>query len=163
VRARSALLVVVVAAACAPAVDGPTERQRAGDRADAARLTAQLDALPGVVRAEVLLRRPVRDPLAPTLPPAASPACSIVVIVDDKADREAIARAARALALIAAPGLEPVLVVELGATRPELAKLGPFTVEASSRGPLRAAIGIALALILALASWIAWRERRGRI
>src|SRR5262245_32740943 len=75
-------------AACAPTVDGPAERQRALDREDGAQLASQLGALPGVVRAEVALRRAARDPLAAT---AASPGAAIVVIVDDRADREAIA------------------------------------------------------------------------
>ena len=49
--------------ACAPVVDGPVEKQLATDRSDGDRLAAQLSALPGVVRSEVMLRRPVRDPL----------------------------------------------------------------------------------------------------
>jgi type III secretory pathway lipoprotein EscJ len=150
----------LVLAACAPAVDGPVERQRASDRADGDQLAAQLAALPGVVRAQVVLRHAARDPLA-TAPP--SPAgVSVVVIVDDQADRAAITETARRLARTAAPALEPTIVVEVGAIRPTLAKVGPFTVEAASKGPLRGVLGVALAVIAALAGWIAWRERQRR-
>jgi type III secretory pathway lipoprotein EscJ len=149
---------MVLVAACAPIVDGPSERQRTADHADAERLTAQLSALPGVVRAEVMLRRAARDPLATA--PAAPASVSLVVIVDDQADRGATRATARSLARAVAPELEPTIVVEVGAIRPTLAKVGPFTVEQTSRGPLRAVLGIALVLIIALAGWIAWRERR---
>lgn len=152
-------VVAVVAGSCAPVVDGPVERQRAADLSDAERLTAQLAALPGVVRAEVMLRRATRDPLATT--PATAPAASLVIIVDDRADRAAIHAAAHTLGRAAAPELEPAIVVEVGAIRPQLAKLGPFTVEASSKAPLKAALAIAFALIAALAGWIAVRQRRG--
>jgi len=157
---RISALVLAVVAACAPVVDGPAERQRSADRADADRLAAQLSALPGVVRAEVMLRRAARDPLATT--PPAPPAISLVVIVDDKADRATTTEAARKLARAAAPELEPTLLVEVGAIRPTLAKVGPFTVEATSRGPLRALLGSVLAVIAGLAGWIAYRERRRR-
>lgn len=150
------LLVLVVA--CAPVVDGPVERQRAADRADAATLTGQLSALPGVVRAEVLLRRAAIDPLDPLA--HTTPASSIVIIVDDKTDRAAIATTARALSRAATPELESTIVVEVGATRPELAKVGPFTVEAGSRTPLRAVLAIALVAIIALAGWLAITSRR---
>jgi hypothetical protein len=150
-------LLLVVLVACAPSVDGPVERQRAADRADAERLTAQIAALPGVVRAEVMLHRAARDPLS-TAPAVASTA-SFVVIVDDKADREATKASARMLSRAVVADVEPAIVVELGAIRPELAKVGPFTVEQHSRGPLRVALGIAFAVILGLAGWIAWRER----
>jgi type III secretory pathway lipoprotein EscJ len=149
------LLVLLVA--CAPVVDGPAERRRAADHADATRLTAQLSALPGVVRAEVLLRRAAVDPLAPSPPTPAS--ASLVIIVDDRADRAALAAAARALTRAAAPDVDPTILVEVGVTRPALADVGPFTVEAGSRAPLKAALAIALGLILVLASWIAYRER----
>jgi type III secretory pathway lipoprotein EscJ len=152
------LLVLLVA--CAPVVDGPAERQRAADRDDAARLTAQLSALPGVVRAEVMLRRSIADPLAPSPPTPAS--ASLVIIVDDRADRPATTAAARALTRAAAPEVDPTILVEVGATRPSLAKVGPFTVEAGSRTPLKAALAIALVLILALAGWIAYREKWGQ-
>jgi len=150
--------VLAVVAACAPTVDGPAERQRSADRSDADRLAAQLSALPGVVRAEVMLRRAASDPLATT--PPAPPAVSLVVIVDDQADRAMTSEAARRLARAVAPALEPTLVVEVGAIRPTLATVGPFTVEATSRGPLRAVLGSVLAVIAGLAGWIAYRERR---
>ncbi len=143
--------------ACAPAVDGPVEKQVALDRADSARLTAQLAALPGVVRAEVILHRPARDPLA--VAPPAPPTSSIVLIVDDRADRSRTEASAISLSRALAPDIEPTLVVEVGAKRAELAKVGPFTVEAASKPALKAALAIALSLIAALAAWIAWTAR----
>ena len=154
---RAAILVGVLAA-CAPEVAGPVEQQATADRADSSRLTAQLAALPGVVRAEVILHRPARDPLSLAAP--APPASSIVVIVDDRADRPAIESSTRALTKALAPVVEPTVVVEVGATRAELAKVGPFTVEASSKGALKGTLAVALALIAALAGWIAWTYRR---
>ncbi|MEJ7600900.1 MAG: hypothetical protein WKG01_23545 [Kofleriaceae bacterium] len=150
---------LAVLVACAPVVDGPAERQRALDRADATRLASQLEALPGVVRAEVVLRRPAADPLA--LAPPAPAGASLVIVIDDRADRAAIGTTARALVDTFAPELEPTIVVEVGAIRPTLAKVGPFTVEARSRGPLRAVLAGAFVTIALLAGWIAWRQRRG--
>jgi len=150
------LLVLLVA--CAPVVDGPVEQQRAADRSDGDRLAVQLAALPGVVRTEVIVRRAARDPLAPRDPVAPSTA-SIVVIVDDQADRSATAVATKRLAGAAVPGIEPAIVVEVGAVRPVLAKLGPFTVEASSKQPLKIALALVLALLAAVAGYVAWRTR----
>ena len=151
------LLLLAALGACAPTVDGPVAEQRLLDRADADRLAAQLAALPGVMRAEVMLRRPVVDPLATS--PAPPAAASLVVIVDDKADRTRIEQAARALVK---PLLdtEPTVIVEVGAHRPELANVGPFTVEASSKTALKATLALALVAIAALAGWIALRARR---
>lgn len=148
---------VVMAVACAPVVDGPVEKQRISDRNDGDRLAAQLAALPGVVRTEVMLRRPVRDPLG--VDPPASGAASIVVIVDDQADRAATLETTKRLAAAAAPDIDPAIVVEVGAVRPVMAKIGPFTVEAKSKGPLKAALVVVLALLAAVAGWIAWRAR----
>lgn len=155
------LALALALAACAPAVDGPAERRRALDREDGAQLTAQLAALPGVVRAEAVVRRPVRDPLAPARPEVE--AASIVVVVDDRADRASITEAARTLARALVPEVAaPAIVVEVGARRPSLAKVGPFTVEAASRAPLRATLAAALALLAALAAWIVWTARLGQ-
>jgi hypothetical protein len=158
----SLLPLALAIAACAPVVDGPAERQRALDREDGARLAAQLAVLPGVVRAEAVVRRAVHDPLAPgraastasTAAPAA--AASLAIVVDDRADRAAIAGAARTLARAIVPAAAPAIVVEVGAIRPRLAQVGPFTVEAASQAPLKATLVAALALIAALAAWIAW-------
>jgi len=144
---------------CAPAVDGPVERQRAADRLDGAQLTAQLAALPGVVRAEVALHRPAVDPLATT--PAARASASLVLVVDDRADRAALTAHARTLARATAPGVEPAIIVEVGAIRPTLARVGPFTVEARSQAALKATLAVALALIAGLAGWLAYAQRRG--
>ena len=150
-------LVLVLLVACAPVVDGPIEKQRISDRSDGDRLAAQLSALPGVVRTEVMLRRPVRDPLG--VAPAAAAAASIVVIVDDQADRTATLATTKRLAAAAAPKIEPTIVVEVGAVRPVMAKLGPFTVEARSKGPLKIVLAIALGVLALLSGWIAWRAR----
>lgn len=152
------MLAVVSLAACAPRIDGPTAQQRAHDAEDGARLGAQLAALPGVVTAEVLLRRVTRDPLSTDAPVPA--ALSLVVIVDDRADRVAIGDRAKQLAAAVAPDLAPTIVVEVGAVRPQLTSVGPFVVEARSRGLLRAVLGIALALLAACAGAIAWSELR---
>ncbi len=156
----SIVALALALAACAPVVDGPAERRRALDREDGARIAAQLAALPGVVRAEAVVRRAVRDPLAPA--PAGPDAASIVIVVDDRADRAAIAGAARTLARAIAPAAEPAIVVEVGAIRPRLAKVGPFTVEAASRAPLQGVLAAALALIAGLGAWIGWTARRRR-
>jgi hypothetical protein len=153
-------LLVMLAVGCAPVVDGPAERQREADRADAARLTAQLSALPGVVRAEVMLRRPAADPLAVT--PAGPPATSVVLIVDDRADRASLTTTARTLAKAVTPAVEPAIVVEVGAERPVMASVGPFRVDEKSRTPLRAVLAIILALVLVLATWVAYREHQRR-
>lgn len=166
----SRVALAIALAACAPVIDGPAERQRALDREDGARLAAQISALPGVVRVEAVIRRAVRDPLAPRAAAPAAPApaahapaahapaaaASIAIAVDDRADRAAITDAARTLARALAPEAAPAIVVEVAAIRPRLAQVGPFTVEAASRGPLKAALAAALALIAALAGWIGW-------
>jgi len=149
------LLVLVVA--CAPQIDGPVEHQRALDRDDSVRLAAQLAQLPGAVRAEVTIRRPVVDPLTEASTPASA---AVLIVVDDQADRRAVQRSAIALVRGTAPEIsEPAIVVELGAVRPKLASVGPFTVEARSKPRIVAAFAIALALVVALAGFVAWRER----
>lgn len=145
-------------AACAPTVDTALTRQRAVDREDSARLAAQLGALPGVVRSDVVLQRAVNDPLGASAPAAAS----AVLIVDDRADRAALTAAARALARALVPGAEPAIVVEVGAIRPVLAHVGPFAVEAAGKTRLKVTLAIAFALIALLAGYIAWSALRQR-
>lgn len=150
-------LVTILVVACAPTVDGPVERQRSADVADGARLASQLGQLPGAVRAEVTLHRPSIDPLTQAATPGSA---AILVVIDDRADRRAITRSTIALARGTAPEIsEPAIVVEIGATRPTLASIGPFTVEARSKRLAVATLAIAFALIAALAGFIAWRER----
>lgn len=153
-------LLLALCVACAPQIDGPIERQRAIDRDDGQRLAAQLAQLPGAVRAEVTLHRPVVDVLTETSTPASA---AVLVVVDDKADRRAIQRSAIALVRGTAPEIaEPAIVVELGAVRPVLATVGPFTVEARSKPRVVATLAVALSLIIALAGFIVWRERAAR-
>lgn len=143
--------------ACAPSIDGPIDHQRTVDSADADRLAAQLAKLPGAVRADVTLHRPVVDPLTEASTP---PSAAVLIVVDDKADRRGVTRSAIALVRGTAPEIpEPEIVVELGATRPQLASIGPLTVEARSKPKLVALVAIAFALIAGLAGWVAWRER----
>lgn len=153
-------LVIVALVACAPQIDGPVERQRALDRGDADQLALQLAQLPGAVRASVTLHRPVVDPLA-VPPAAASPAsAAVLIVVDDAADRVAITRSASALVRGTAPEIdEPSIVVELGAKRPTLASVGPFSVEERDRPRLIVTLVLALVLVAVLAGIVAWRER----
>jgi type III secretory pathway lipoprotein EscJ len=148
---------IVFLVACAPQIDGPVDHQRAIDRDDSTRLAAQLAQLPGAVRAEVTLHRPVVDPLTEAATPASA---AVLVVIDDKADARAIQRSAIALVRGTAPEIsEPSIVVELGAVRPALASVGPFTVEAKSKSRIVAAFAIALGLVVMLAAFVAWRER----
>jgi type III secretory pathway lipoprotein EscJ len=156
-----AVALAFVHAGCSPTVDGPIEHQRTIDRDDGDRLAAQLAALPGAVTANVTLHRATRDPLGVTAPTASSAA--VLIVIDDRADRAAVTEHAAMLVHAAAPEIAaPAIIVEVGVHRPALAKVGPFTVEEASRGPLRAALAIALAVIAALAAWVAWRERYRR-
>jgi len=151
-------LLLILIAACAPAVDGPLDRQRAADRDDADRLAVQLAALPGAVSAFATIHRPLRDPLTARPPSPASAAA--LIVVDDKADRATIETDARRLLHATAPEIaDPAIIVEVGGTRPELAAVGPFRVEAGSRRTLAAVLVVAIATIAALAGWIMWRER----
>ena len=155
---RISLLALAIAA-CAPAIDGPIDHQRAIDRDDGDRFATQLAHLPGVVSASVVLRRPVADPLAVT--PPGTPALAAVIVTDDQADRAAITATATQLSHAIAPEVTaPAIAVMTGYTRPELASVGPFTVAASSRNALRAVLAIGLALIAAFASLEAWRRYR---
>jgi type III secretory pathway lipoprotein EscJ len=150
-------LVIVALVACAPQLDGPLERQRAIDRGDADRLAAQLAQLPGAVRADVTLHRPAIDPLTEAASPGSA---AVLIVVDDRADRGAITRSAIALVRGTAPEIaEPSVVVELGAVRPQLATVGPFTVDARDKPRLVALLAIALALIALLSGLVALRER----
>lgn len=142
---------LVVLAACAPTVDGPIAAQRARDGEDAARLAAQVRALPGVVRVEAALHRPARDPFTPDAPAGGT----MAIVVDDAADQAAIRRDALALAPV------PVTIaLEVGAKHVELATVGPFTVDAGSRLPLKVALSVMLALAAAGSGAMAVRLRR---
>lgn len=156
---RGIAVAFVALAACAPTVDGPVERQRAADRADADRASAQLATLPGALSASVTIHRPARDPLGVSPPSPVSAAA--LIVVDDRADRAEVTAAATALVRAAAPEVPaPTIVTVVGAHRPELARVGPFTVEAGSQRTLKVALAVALAAIAVLAGWIAMREHR---
>jgi hypothetical protein len=157
-------LAIAALTACAPTVDGPVEAQRGRDREDSATAAAQLAQVPGAVSANVTIHRPVHDPLAPATAPGAEPATvAALIVVDDRADRAAVTAAATTLLRAAAPGAgTPEVVTLVGAHRTVLAKVGPFTVDARSKTALKAVLVGALALIAALAAWIAVRERQRR-
>ena len=142
--------------ACAPVVDGPAERARAADVVDGDRLGAALGALPGALSAHATLHHAFRDPLTGASSP---PSAAVLVVVDDRADRAATLDAATALVRATAPDIaSPTVLVEVGAARPVLAAVGPFTVERRSRTALVATLAAALALIAALALALARRD-----
>jgi len=155
---------LAISASCAPLVDGPVERQRAADREDSDRLAGQLAQLPGVVSASVVLHHPARDPLAATPPSPA--AFTAVIAVDDKADPDQLRAATTRLARATVPELPgAALPIEINAVvrRPVIAKVGPFSVEASSRTPLKITLALGCLAIAALAAAIALAARRHRL
>jgi type III secretory pathway lipoprotein EscJ len=160
---RFCLVVGVVLAACAPSVDTPAEHQRAIDAADSARLSTQLAALPGAWSAHATLVRPIEDPLSPSQTKSKSKAsAAVLVVIDDKADRAAIGDAVGKLVHGVAPEITaPDIVITQGEPRAELARVGPFSVERSSRRALIITLAIALAAIAALALGLASYARRG--
>lgn len=139
-------------------VDTPTERARASDRDDAARLALQLRSLPGAVAAEVMLRRRVRDPLTNTEP---TPYASAAIVVDSPAYRGAAVAATTRLLRAAAPEVvRPEVLVAVAAPRAAMASVGPFEVAPATRPRLMATLIGGLLVIAALAAYIAWRARR---
>jgi hypothetical protein len=157
-------LAILSCGACAPTVDGPIEHQRAIDREDSARLSGQLARLPGVVAADAVLHHATRDPLAVAAPRPAT--FTAVITVDDKADAEVIRAATTRLARATLPGLpEAALPIEIHAVvhRPVVASVGPFSVEESSRGPLKATLAVGCLAIAGLAALIALGARRHRL
>lgn len=148
-------------AACAPSVDGPVERQRAANREDADRLAAQLAALPGTVTASVTVHRAIRDPLGVAAPTPASG--MVLLVVDDRANSDDLARTARSLFAASAPDVpNPAIEIVVGAHRPALASVGPFTVTEDAKPMLRVVLALALGVIALLAAWIAFREAQRR-
>jgi hypothetical protein len=156
---------MALAAGCAPPIDGPIEHQRAIDRDDGDRLAAQLVQLPGVVSASVVLHHAIRDPLAVTPPAAAT--FSAVIATDDHAAPDVLRAATVRLAHAALPELPgtaaPVIEIHVAVHRPTLAKVGPFSVEDSSRAPLKAALALGCLVIAGLAGSLAVRARRHRL
>ncbi len=155
-------IAMAISTGCAPVIDGPLDHQRAIDRDDGDRLAAQLAQLPGVVAASVVLHHAIRDPLGVSATAAAT--FSAVITVDDRAAPEAIRAAAARLAHATLPELAPAaaLPIEINASvhRPTLARVGPFSVEESSRAPLRVALAIGCLAIAELAGTLALRARR---
>jgi hypothetical protein len=117
-----------------------------------------------VVAADVVLHHAIRDPLAVAAPAAA--ALSAVITVDDHADLGAIRGAAVRLARSALPELavavEPAIEIVPAVDRPVLARVGPFTVEQSSRAPLRAVLALGCLALAGLAGALALHARRHR-
>ena len=157
-------LAVAISAACAPPVDGPIDHQRAIDRDDGDRLAAQLAQLPGVVTASVVLHHALRDPLAVVAPRPTT--FTAVLGVDDRADPTALRAATTRLARATLPELpEAALPIEINAVvhRPVVAKVGPFSVEDSSRTSLRVTLALGCLAIAALAATLALGVRRYRL
>jgi type III secretory pathway lipoprotein EscJ len=151
-----ALAFVVVA--CAPPVDGPAERARTADAQDGAALERALAALPGATSAHAVLHRGFHDPLAGTDAPASA---AVLVVVDDRANVSDVEAAAKRLVHAAAPDIAaPEVIVAVGAHRPELARVGPFTVDARSKRLLAGVLVAGLALVAALAGYVALRARQ---
>lgn len=139
-----ALSIALAGASCAPTIDGPVETQRAVDDRDSARLARQLAELPGAVRADVTLRRSVVDPFTAAASPASA---AVLVVVDPRADRAEVTRAASALVRGVVPDVSaPAIVVEVAPA--------PVT----SRPPI-APLAIVFGAIAMIAAWLAWRER----
>lgn len=148
-------LVLTILVACA-SVDGPVEQGRARDRADEARVSAQLAQLPGVQRASVVIERPVADPLSNAKP--GTPHVTALIVVDGEAERPRVTAASQQL--LAALEIAPTLIVDVGRPPPELVDVGPFTVEAHSRTPLRITLAAALFAIAALGALLARARMR---
>ncbi len=155
-----AISAALAIASCAPPIDGPIDHQRAIDRDDGDRLGAQLAQLPGAVAATVVLHHAMRDPLAITAPTGA--AVAAVITVDDKADRDAVRAAASRLAHAMLPDAPLVIEINASVHRATLAKVGPFSVEDSSRAALRATLALGCLVTAGLATAIWLRERRHR-
>ena len=166
VRSHQLVPALLAAATLACACSGdlvptPARTQATRDAARATALDAQLRALPGVVDVRAMVRTPVDDPLAPQ---RQEPPASASVAVHAEASRAAaLAGEVRALAAAALPDVDAArLTVVIAEATPTtaMAKVGPFEVAPRSRGPLRATLAIVFGLIIALAGFIAWRERR---
>jgi type III secretory pathway lipoprotein EscJ len=159
-----AAIAVAISTGCAPMIDGPIEHQRAIDRDDGDRLAAQLAQLPGVVAASVVLHHATRDPLA--FAPPAPATLSAVLTVDDQAAPAALRSQTARLAHAQLPELAPdAFAIEVNATvhRPVVARVGPFSVEASSRVPLKLALTAGCLAIAGLAGALAAGARRHRL
>jgi len=126
------------------------------DASDARGIEAVLRAAPGAIDAQVALHRRFRDPLTGATSQAAG---AVLLLVDDRADRVALDARARALVHAVAPEVTPQVIVTLAGHRAELASVGPFTVEASSKRPLIGALVGLLAAVALLAGYVAWRDR----
>jgi len=151
------VIVAAVLVACAPTVDGPAERAHAADREDGARLTRALHDLPGVVAVHPELHHAVRDPFTNA---SSAPSALVLIVVDDQADPTAIETTTTRLVHAAMPDVTtPEIVVAVGAHRPELARVGPFVVDARTKPRLVGVLVVGLAIIAALAGYIAWRAR----
>jgi hypothetical protein len=159
---RAIALVALVA--CTARVDGPSDDHAARDRAAAVELAAHLTALPGIARASAIVHTPFADPLAPPAPAAARTTASIAIAIAPGMDAARVSRDARTLATAAlgADSADVTIAVEAAPDAPALATVGPFTVAARDRGALTATLVAALAIIAALAAWIAAMQLRQR-
>ena len=103
------------------------------------------------------LHHAVRDPFTNAETRASA---LVLIVVDDEADRAAITATTTRLVHAAMPDVTtPEIVVAVGAHRPELARVGPFVVDARTKPRLVGVLVVGLAIIAALAGYIAWRAR----
>jgi hypothetical protein len=152
--------------ACTVHVDGPSDEHAARDRTAGVELAAHLGALPGIAHASAIVRTPYDDPLRPPAPaaPPAKTTASIAIALAPGADAVRIEGDARALAA-AALHADPADVTIHAASPPDapaLAHVGPFEVVARDRTALTLTLIAALAIIAALAAWIASLQLRAR-
>jgi hypothetical protein len=150
------VLIAIAVCACAPAIDTAAERASAIDAGDAEHAAAVIRTAPYVIDARVALHRAFRDPLTGA---SSRGAAMVVVIVDARAQSAAIDAVARSAIRALMPDVTPQVVVTAAGQRDELARVGPFTVAASSKLPLTVVLVLLLAAVAALAGYVAWRDR----
>jgi hypothetical protein len=141
----------------------PTAAASADEARITERLRRHLASIPGVGGASVLVHVPPRDPFARTIPPAPARA-SIVIVTAAGADIGALGDTAQAAArtILGDDAQVEVQLTPPPPRSPSMARVGPFRVAASSRGPLIATLALALTAIAALAAALAWAlYRRG--
>lgn len=151
-------------------VPAPADVAMAKDVRDGDRLAAQLQNVPGVVAATVLLRRPHRDPWTGRGSTPDSGASASVLVVGAVPSPSVVTDLARAALPEVAP--DRLLVRVLPTSTPtvstasptHLARVGPFWVAERSRLPLTAAMVCLLGVVFGLSVLLLRRERnKGRI
>jgi type III secretory pathway lipoprotein EscJ len=162
----AAVLAIVACAvtappSCVPTVETPDQAGQRRDLRDADQIAQQLARVPMVQRAHVTLTRPVVDPLHASAREPTPASASAVVLIDPRADGNAISTDVRALVTAIAPEIRAdriTVIARPSAPPPLLARLGPFSVARSSRPALLATLIGLLALCAGLGLTMAVRE-----